>query len=70
MEKIRAVTEAVCELVAALCALSVWTTEHCYLPVRRNHQRDNSIEELTSKPFSICSGLSEAPEDASFVPSA
>lgn len=34
MEKMRAVMEAVWEVVATLCAFNFCTTEHCYFSVR------------------------------------
>jgi hypothetical protein len=35
-ENMRAVVDALCGLVATLCAFNFWTTEHCYYMVRQD----------------------------------
>lgn len=50
-EKMRAVTEAVCGLVAALCALSFCTTEHCYIIVRQRMARRLAVSRTYLQPF-------------------
>lgn len=46
-EKMRAVTEAVCGLVVALCAFNVCTMKHCYLTVRKHmpRRKDDRLED-------------------------